>query len=254
MKQTINKKMFFFVIILIILFIALTQKTNYFKIEGAVDTEELDEYVVLRKQMVNTQLRSRDITDENVLSAMEKVPRHKLMPFYLHQAYEDHPVPLGYGQTISQPYIVALMTQELRVNENDKVLEIGTGSGYQAAVLAELVKDVYTIEIIGDLAKRANKTLNNLGYKNIEVKHADGYFGWKENAPFDVIIITAAANHIPLPLIEQLKDNGKLIIPLASAAGFQTLTLVTKKGDELETRFITGVRFVPMTGETQKRG
>lgn len=184
---------------------------------------------------------------------MEKVPRHKFMPFYTDQAYNDHPVPIGYGQTISQPYIVALMTQLLDTKDSDKVLEIGTGSGYQAAVLAELVDKVYTIEIIEELANMAEQTLINLGYDNVEVKHADGYFGWEENAPFDAIIITAAANHIPPPLIEQLNDNGKLIIPLASAAGFQTLTLVTKKGDDLETRFITGVRFVPMTGAAQKK-
>jgi len=252
-KRTINRKIAFFVIVIVILFVVLTQKTNFrLGIETIDVSEELDEYANLRKQMVNTQLRSRDITDENVLAVMEKVSRHKLMPFYTDQAYDDHPVPIGYGQTISQPYIVALMTQELRVDKNDKVLEIGTGSGYQAAVLAELVKEVYTIEIIEELAKRSNNTFKNLGYENVKVKHADGYFGWKENAPFDAIIITAAANHIPPPLIEQLKDNGRLIIPLASAAGFQTLTIITKKGDELETRFITGVRFVPMTGEAQK--
>lgn len=253
MKETINKKMIFFVITLIILFIVFTQKTN-FKLKETIDiSEEFDEYAQLRKQMVNTQLRSRDITDERVLDVMEKVPRHKFMPYYAEQAYEDHPVPIGYGQTISQPYIVALMTQLLDTKDSDKVLEIGTGSGYQAAVLAELVYEVYTIEIIEELANRAEQTLINLGYDNAEVKHADGYFGWEENAPFDAIIITAAANHIPPQLIKQLKDNGRLVIPLASPAGFQTLTLVTKKGDDLETRFITGVRFVPMTGETQER-
>ncbi|MBW2991561.1 protein-L-isoaspartate(D-aspartate) O-methyltransferase [Candidatus Woesearchaeota archaeon] len=218
-----------------------------------VNASEPDEYAVLRKQMVDTQLRTRDISDEKVLAVMEKVPRHRLMYAFIDQAYEDHPVPIGYGQTISQPYIVALMTQELRVNSSDKVLEIGTGSGYQASVLAELVKNVYTIEIIEPLAIRANQTLKDLGYSNVEVMHADGYFGWEEKAPFDAIIITAAANHVPPPLIEQLKDGGRLIIPLASTTGFQTLILITKRGDELETRFITGVRFVPMTGEAQKK-
>jgi len=162
-------------------------------------------------------------------------------------------LPIGYGQTISQPYIVALMTQSLQLKENNKVLEIGTGSGYQAAVLAELVKDVYTIEIIKELADSAENRLNNLNYKNIRVKNADGYFGWEEEAPFDAIIITAAANHIPPPLLNQLKDKGKLIIPLGSTLSFQTLTLVTKKGDELETEFITGVRFVPLTGQALKK-
>ena len=141
------------------------------------------------------------------------------------------------------------MTQALDVDENDKVLEIGTGSGYQAAVLSELVKEIYTIEIVEELAQSAEERLDNLNFKNVEVKNADGYFGWEENAPFDAIIITAAANHIPPPLLEQLKDGGKLIIPLGSIRTFQTLTIVTKEGNELETKFITGVRFVPLTGK-----
>jgi protein-L-isoaspartate(D-aspartate) O-methyltransferase len=215
-------------------------------------SEEPDVYAGLREKMVETQLRARDITDERVLAAMGKVPRHRLMPDYLDQAYEDHPVPIGYGQTISQPYIVALMTQSLEPKGSDRILEIGTGSGYQAAVLAEIVEEVYTIEIIEALADRASETLADLGYDNVEVKHADGYFGWEEKAPFDSIIVTAAANHVPPPLIDQLRDGGKLVIPLASSAGFQTLTLITKNGTELETVFITGVIFVPMTGEAQK--
>ncbi len=251
MKKTVNKKIVFFVIILIILFVILTQKTD-FKSKTVDFSEEPDEYEKLRKQMVDTQLRNRDISDERVLAVMEKVPRHKFMPFYIDEAYEDHPVPIGYGQTISQPYIVALMTQLLETKNSDKVLEIGTGSGYQAAVLAELVDKVYTIEIIEALSKRANQTLSSLGYSNVEVKHADGYFGWEEKAPFDAIIITAAANHLPPPLIQQLKDNGKIVIPLASPTGFQTLTLITKKGNDLETKFITGVRFVPMIGKSQE--
>lgn len=246
-----NKKIVFFVICLVLLFFVLIQGTDFLKEKPA---SEIDEYADLRKQMVDTQLRSRDITDKRVLAAMEKVPRHKFMHSFLDLAYKDRPVPIGYAQTISQPYIVALMTQELRVNNSDRILEIGTGSGYQAGVLAELVDKVYTIEIIKPLAERANQTLKNLGYANVEVKHTDGYFGWKEKAPFDAIIITAAANHVPPMLIEQLKDGGKLIIPLASTTGFQTLTLITKKGDELDARFITGVRFVPMTGEAQKKG
>ncbi len=237
-------------ITLLVFLIILTERSSIIKEPKLI--EEVDEYTVLRKQMVDTQLRTRDISDEKVLKVMENVPRHKFMPSLLDQAYEDHPVPIGYGQTISQPYIVALMTQELNVDNEDIVLEIGTGSGYQAAVLAELVKEVYTIEIIRELALRANNTLINLGYDNVHVKHADGYFGWP-GKEFDAIIITAAANHIPPPLIEQLKEGGRLIIPLASPSGFQTLTLVTKIKDTLDTRFITGVRFVPMTGEVQKR-
>ncbi len=251
MKWVKDKKTILFVIILVLLFFIVAQRTG-FVIEKPVS--EPDEYSVLRKQMVDTQLRTRDISDEKVLSVMERVPRHRFMHSFIGQAYEDHPVPIGYAQTISQPYIVALMTQELRVESSDRVLEIGTGSGYQAGVLAELVNEVYTIEIIEALAIRANQTFIDLGFDNVFVKHADGYFGWEEKAPFDAIIITAAANHLPPPLIEQLKDGGKLIIPLASTAGFQTLTLVSKKGDELDTRFISGVRFVPMTGEAQKKG
>jgi len=181
---------------------------------------------------------------------MEKIERHKFVPEALkNNAYDDNPLPIGYGQTISQPYIVALMTQSLEVGKNDKVLEIGTGSGYQAAVLSELVKKVYTMEIINELAENAETRLRNLGYKNVKVENADGYSGWEEFAPYDAIIVTAAANHIPPPLLEQLKDGGKLIIPLGSTLTFQTLTLVTKKGDDLETKFITGVRFVPLTGK-----
>jgi len=220
-------------------------------VEGPV-TLETDKYTDLRQKMVDEQLKTRDITDEKVLEAMCKVPRHRFMPMYRNQAYRDHAVPIGYGQTISQPYIVALMTQELEIEETDRVLEIGTGSGYQAAVLAEIAEEVYTIEIIEELAERAEQTLKETGYPEVLVLHADGYFGWGDNAPFDAIMITAAANHIPPPLLEQLKDGGCLIMPLASPAGFETLTLITKQGDDLLTRHITGVRFVPMTGEAQK--
>ena len=248
----------FLILILIILFIIVPQQEFREKakpqekiIEGL---PEVDQYDKQRKAMVETQLRSRDITDEKVLKAMETVPRHKFLSIYIDQAYGDHPVPIGYGQTISQPYIVALMTQALEVKPTDKILEIGTGSGYQAAILAELVNYIYTIEIIEPLATRASLTLANLDYKNVEVKHADGYYGWEEQAPFDAIIITAAVNHVPPPLIAQLKDNGKLILPLASSPGFQTLTMITKKGEELQAQYITGVRFVPLTGYALERG
>lgn len=202
--------------------------------------------------MVKEQLEARDITDKKVLEVMKEIPRHEFVPEDLKDsAYEDNPLPIGFGQTISQPYIVALMTQELELKPNDLVLEIGTGSGYQAAVLSEIVDEVYTIEIVKELAENANKTLKRLGYKNIYVKHADGYFGW-EGKSFDAIMVTAAANHIPPPLIAQLKDNGRLIIPLGSTLQFQTLTLVKKMNSTLESEFITGVRFVPMTGEVIK--
>lgn len=214
----------------------------------------VDEFLNARMYMVSNHMRARDINDERVLAVMEMVPRHRFVPDNLvTNAYDDRPLPIGYGQTISQPYIVALMTQELKLSKDDKVLEIGTGSGYQAAVLAELIKEVYTIEIVEPLAKSAEERLKREGYSNIQVKNADGYYGWEEKAPFDAIIITAAVNHIPPPLIRQLKDGGKLILPLGSTREFQTLTLVTKRGGELETRFISGVVFVPLTGEAQKK-
>jgi len=246
------------IILLIVIFLIIVLTPSGEKIlseeEISEESTEEDKYTHLRGQMVETQLKTRDINDEAVLGAMKNTPRHEFVPENMKkQAYEDYPAPIGYGQTISQPYIVALMTQTLEVDENDKVLEIGTGSGYQAAVLGELVEIVYTIEIIEELATSARERLNRLGYENIRVKHADGYFGWEEHAPFDAIIVTAAANHIPPPLLQQLKDGGKLIIPLGSTLRFQTLTLITKAGNETETEFITGVRFVPLTGEAQKK-
>jgi protein-L-isoaspartate(D-aspartate) O-methyltransferase len=185
---------------------------------------------------------------------MGKIPRHLFVDEHLRdQAYADYPLPIGEGQTISQPYIVALMTEALRLRPTDRVLEIGTGSGYQAAVLAEVVKEVYTIEIKKSLADMATKRLKDLGYINIKVKHADGYFGWEEFAPFDAIIITASSNHIPPPLIKQLKDGGRLIIPLGSTVYYQVLTLVTKKKGDLDVEQMVPVAFVPMTGEVRKR-
>ena len=250
------KVIFFFIFALVtLLIINQNYKLQNNKIrEINLQNQSFDEFYTARKYMVENHMRARDISDEKVLAVMEKVPRHRFVPANLvANAYDDRPLPIGYGQTISQPYIVALMTQELNVSTTNKVLEIGTGSGYQAAVLAELVKEVYTIEIVEPLAKSAEERLKREGYKNIEVKNADGYFGWKEKAPFDAIIVTAAANHLPPPLIEQLKDGGRLIIPLGSTREFQTLTLVTKKGNDLETKFITGVVFVPLTGEVQKK-
>jgi len=251
-NRSLLKKIILVLIIFFIILIFITNK-NKLVLKNYVEEEvieEIDKYFESRKSMVEKQLRNRDITDEKVLDVMGKVERHKFVPSVLiGQAYGDHAMPIGYGQTISQPYIVALMTQSLDVGENDKVLEIGTGSGYQASVLSEMVKEVYTIEIVEELAKSASDRLKNLDYKNIEVKNADGYFGWEEKAPFDAIIVTAAANHIPPSLLQQLKEGGKLIIPLGSTLIFQTLTLVTKRGNELETEFITGVRFVPLTGK-----
>ncbi len=207
-----------------------------------------------RRRMVERDLKGRDIKDAKVLQVMGKIPRHLFVDASLEdRAYEDYPLPIGEGQTISQPYVVALMTQALRVRASDRVLEIGTGSGYQAAVLAELVKDVYTIEIRKGLAEKAERRLRDLGYRNVKVKYGDGYFGWEEHAPFDAVIITASANHIPPPLIKQLKENGRLIIPLGSTVYFQTLTLAVKKKGDLELEQMASVAFVPMTGEVQKK-
>lgn len=219
-------------------------------LEKRLDSSEFKEQ---RIQMVESQMRTRDIDSEIVLKAMKSVPRHNFVPEkYRNEAYADHPLPIGHGQTISQPYIVALMTQELGVKKGDRVLEIGTGSGYQAAVLAELTDEVYSIEIIPELAESASKTLKENCYFSVKVKQGDGYFGWEEHAPFDKIIITAAATHIPRPLIDQLKDNGQLIVPLGSTLYHQTLTLISKDNNELKSEYITSVRFVPMTGEIEK--
>lgn len=213
-----------------------------------------DQYAKERKRMVAEQLASRDITDRRVLEIMGKVPRHLFVsPAYRDQAYEDYPLPIDEGQTISQPYIVALMTQCLNLKPGEKVLEIGTGSGYQAAVLAEITDQVYSIEIRENLAEKASRTLREAGASHVQVKWGDGYFGWKEKAPFDAIIVTCAANHIPPPLIKQLKEGGRLIIPLGSTTYFQTLTLLTKKMGKSDIQHLLGVAFVPMTGEAQKK-
>jgi protein-L-isoaspartate(D-aspartate) O-methyltransferase len=216
--------------------------------------DEEDVYSKKRESMVQRQLQGRDITDKQVLDAMRKVPRHLFVrPGLRSHAYNDYPLEIDEGQTISQPYIVALMTQSLKLKEGQKVLEIGTGSGYQAAVLAHLTDEVYSIEIREKLAKRAEETLKTLNYDQVRVKWADGYFGWEEHAPFDAIIVTCAANHIPPPLIKQLKEGGRLIIPLGSTLYFQTLTLVTKTNGKPKTKHISDVRFVPMVGEVRKK-
>ena len=199
-----------------------------------------------RQEMVKVQIEERGIIDSATRQAMREVPRHLFVPDDLvSMAYEDGPLPIGYGQTISQPYIVAFMTEIVNPKPDDKVLEIGTGSGYQAAVLGEMVSEVFTIEIVFDLAKSARQRLSDLNYRNIKVRHGDGYFGWPEEAPFDCIIITAAADHIPPPLIDQLKDGGKMIIPVGHPFFLQNLVLVEKVGDEISTRKILPVAFVP---------
>jgi protein-L-isoaspartate(D-aspartate) O-methyltransferase len=203
-----------------------------------------------RMEMVERQIRSRGISSQQVLDALERVPRHEFVPEqYQSQAYADHPLPIGHGQTISQPYIVALMSELLQLEAGACVLEIGTGSGYQAAILAEIIDQVYTVEIIEALATQARERLDRLGYDNVEVLHADGYFGWPEHAPYDAIIVTAAPDHIPQPLVQQLADGGKLVIPVGPPGGYQTLWEITKEGEEITKRNVTGVLFVPLTGE-----
>ncbi|MGC1121488.1 MAG: protein-L-isoaspartate(D-aspartate) O-methyltransferase [Candidatus Methanofastidiosia archaeon] len=213
----------------------------------------VDEYTEQRQTMVERQILSRGITDAETVGAMMKVPRHLFVPEDLRgQAYADYPLPIGYGQTISQPYIVALMTSSLQLEGNETVLEVGTGSGYQAAVLAEIVDQVYTIEIVPELAQRAEVTLRELGYSNVSVRNADGYFGWEEHGPYDAVMITAAVDHIPPPLVGQLKEGGRLILPLGNPLYYQTLTLVEKRNGELFTSYICDVQFVPLTGFAQE--
>jgi len=211
-----------------------------------------DLFAKRREEMVKTQIEARGVKDPLTLQAMRKVPRHLLVPEkFWGEAYNDYPLPIGSGQTISQPYIVAFMTEQLALKGGEKVLEIGTGSGYQAAVLAEIAGEVYTIEIICALANSAQEKLNEMGYKNISVKCADGYQGWPEKAPFDAIIVTAAPGKIPEPLLDQLKPGGRMIIPVGEYA--QELILVKKKPDgAIEKQAVLPVRFVPMTGEVEK--
>ena len=207
-------------------------------------------FEIKRMKMVESQIEARGIKNKLVLEAMKNVPRHKFVPDeYIDQAYDDHPLPIGKGQTISQPYIVALMTDLAMIGPESKVLEIGTGSGYQVAILAQIAKKVYSVEIIKSLGEQARKRLKELGYKNVEVKIANGYFGWEENAPYDAIIVTAAPDHIPQPLIQQLKDGGVLVIPVGPPGAYQTLWQITKKGDQFISNNMGGVSFVPLTGE-----
>ena len=207
-----------------------------------------DEFAGLRHQMVENQIRARGVNNTLVLNAMKKVPRHLFVPADLQSsAYADRPLPIGLGQTISQPYIVGYMSEVINPHPKDIVLEIGTGSGYQAAVLAEIVKEVYTLEIVPELGKMAKERLENLGYTNIKAKVSDGYYGWKEYAPFDAIIVTAAAEQIPEPLIEQLADGGRMVIPIGGKFEIQNLVLVTKKNGEIKKKNLFSVRFVPFT-------
>lgn len=199
-----------------------------------------------RDWMIDAQMR--DVTDKKVLQAMRDVPRHKFVPDRLQRsAYADRPLRIGHGQTISQAYIVAYMTEQLALKPGDKVLEIGTGSGYQAAVLSELTPKIFSVEIIKKLAGPAAKRLKDLGYKTIKTKHADGYYGWKEHAPFDAVIVTCATTHIPPPLVAQLKEGGRMCIPVGGPFSFQELVFLEKKDGKVHSRSLIGVRFVPLT-------
>ncbi|MBM4350017.1 MAG: protein-L-isoaspartate(D-aspartate) O-methyltransferase [Deltaproteobacteria bacterium] len=209
-------------------------------------------FKVMREKMVETQIKGRGVKNERVLSAMLKVERHRFVPKeYESQAYADQPLPIGEGQTISQPYIVALMTELLDLKGEETVLEVGTGSGYQAAILAELAKEVYTIEIVEPLASSSKALLFELGYRNIQVKAGDGYLGWPDVAPFDAIIVTCAPDHIPKPLLEQLKEGGRLVVPVGTHS--QELKRIVKISGKIETTDVIPVIFVPMTGEGVKQ-
>ena len=214
-----------------------------------------DSFTEARLELVQNYIEGAGITDEEVIRAMQTVPRHKFVPpEYLDQAYEDHPLPIGYGQTISQPYIVGWMTELVELEPGEKVLEIGTGSGYQAAILAELgYVDIYTIEIVPELAESAALRLKELGYKNVRVKQGDGYYGWPEYAPFDAIIVTAAPDHLPAPLAGQLAEGGRLVIPIGPSGWYQSLWKFVNEKGELKAYNMGGVGFVPFTGPGVER-
>jgi protein-L-isoaspartate(D-aspartate) O-methyltransferase len=240
------KKPLIFILLIFIIFLLIVIY-EYDKIDG------IDDYIEKRQSMVLNQLRSRDIVDSKVLQAMLTVPRHKFVDEHIREsAYNDYPLSIGEGQTISQPYIVALMTQLLELKKDEKVLEIGTGSGYQAAVLAEIVEEIYTIEIYESLSKKSEKLLNDLGYRNIKFKVGDGYHGWEEHAPYDAIIVTCAPDHVPPSLLQQIKDDGgRIVIPVGGIWMVQTLMKIEKIEGKIKSKGIIGVRFVPMIGHSR---
>jgi protein-L-isoaspartate(D-aspartate) O-methyltransferase len=242
------RKIGFSILAPFILLMVLTQCTNGKRVS---ESNPKGDFKTMREKMVETQIKARGVKDPRVLSALLKVERHRFVPEeYLNSSYSDQPLPIGEGQTISQPYIVALMTELLELKGGEKVLEIGTGSGYQAAILAELAKEVYSIEIIESLASKAQNLLLELGYQNIKVKAGDGYLGWPDVAPFDAIIVTAAPDHIPKSLIEQLKEGGRMVVPVGTYT--QELKKIIKRSGKIETTDVIPVVFVPMTGEGVK--
>ena len=237
-----------------LVFILIVVLVFYLTISAQEDNESQEKIFTQRRQsMVLNQLHNRDIIDSKVLQAMLTIPRHQFVDEHIREsAYNDYPLSIGEGQTISQPYIVALMTQLLELKGNEKVLEIGTGSGYQAAVLAEIVKEVYTIEIYKSLSNKSEKLLKDLGYKNIHFKVGDGYYGWEEYAPYDAIIVTCAPDHVPPSLIQQIKnDGGRIVVPVGGIWMVQTLMKVEKIKGKVRSKGLIGVRFVPMLGHNR---
>jgi len=237
-----------------LVFILIVVLVFYLTISAQEDNESQEKIFTQRRQsMVLNQLHNRDIIDSKVLQAMLTIPRHQFVDEHIREsAYNDYPLAIGEGQTISQPYIVALMTQLLELKGNEKVLEIGTGSGYQAAVLAEIVKEVYTIEIYKSLSNKSEKLLKDLGYKNIHFKVGDGYYGWEEYAPYDAIIVTCAPDHVPPSLIQQIKnDGGRIVVPVGGIWMVQTLMKVEKIKGKVKSKGLIGVRFVPMLGHNR---
>jgi len=242
-----RKKILFLLFLPYLLFLVECTEGEKFFEPGA-----REDFKAMREKMVESQIKARGVKDIHVLSAMLKVERHLFVPKELqNSAYSDQPLPIGEGQTISQPYIVAIMTELLELKGGERVLEVGTGSAYQAAILAELAKEVYTIEIIEKLASSAQKLLLELGYQNVNVKTGDGYLGWPEVAPFDAIIVTAAPDHIPGPLLDQLKEEGRMVVPVGTYS--QKLKKITKRSGKIETTDVIPVIFVPMTGEGVKK-
>ncbi len=219
---------------------------------GCGEAETIPDLQTRRNLMVEEQIEARGVRDPATLSAMRAVPRHEFVPLRLRdEAYADYPLPIGHGQTISQPYIVAFMTEVLRPQPGEKILEVGAGSGYQAAVLAQMGAEVYTVEIVEPLAELAGQTLERLGYESARVRHGDGYRGWPEHAPFDAIIVTCSPEKIPPDLVAQLRDGGRMIIPVGGGLS-QELILLRKHGDQIEKQSVLPVRFVPMTGEAEQ--
>jgi len=265
MNKDFNSKLIFVALILMLLpacagwvtdngdeAVPNTQESSELRSSQVITYEKEKVFDEQRRFMVENDIKARGVSDTKVINAMLDVKRHLFVDINLRSAaYSDNPLPIDEGQTISQPYIVAFMTEALNILPDEKVLEIGTGSGYQAAVLAELTDKVYSVEIKSNLSAKARLNLDANSCSGVQTKCDDGYYGWEEYAPFDVIIVTCAANHIPPSLIKQLKDGGRLIIPLGNTLYYQTLTLIVKHGEELEVNHILDVVFVPMTGEIE---